>query len=452
VHQAQKVVWSEGMLLGPHHFQQADQYYETLLVERFRQASPFAWGLVEYQMNPDALQSGCVEVLTCYGVMPDGLVIRAPDCDALPDPRPVEGLFTASLERLDVFLGIPAERAEGPNCRLNGGASPSNITRYVAASMEVPDEIVGPNYAGERREILVARTHSKILFSSEDMTGQVTMKIAEIVRTQAGGLAFHDTYIPPCLSIGASSGLMRRLNVLLESLLGKREALTAYVGTAGQGQPDHRSLMLFHALSGAIPVLAHAVAVGRTHPEALYLALCRLAGELSAVPPGFDPRDLPRYAHKDLRSTFSELDLKIRAAIKEEPASRHRSIPLTRQAPPRERVWEGAIPDDHLLQSSELYLVAGGEAQDEPLQAVIAQRVKAATPDEIDVIVGTMVRGLRLIPVSPPPAGLPAKTGCSYFRLEKKGEFWEAICRSHAIAFYVPDDLSKLKWELIAGK
>lgn len=452
MHQAQKVVWSEGMLLGPHHFQQAERYYETLLVERFRESSPFAWGFVECQMNQDALQGGCVEVLSCRGVMPDGLVIRAPDCDALPNPRPVEGLFTASLERLDVFLGIPAERAEGPNCRLNGEVAPSSVTRYVAASMEVPDEITGQNYAGERREILIARKHTKILFPSEDVTGQVTVKIAEIVRTQTGGLAFQDTYIPPCLSVGASSGLMRRLNALLESLVGKRQALTAYVGSAAQGQPDYRNLMLFHALSGAIPVLAHVIAVGRMHPEALYLALCRLAGELSAVPPGSDPRELPRYVHTDLRSTFSELDLKIRAAIKEEPPSRHSSIPLIRQAPPRERVWEGTIPDDRLLQSGELYLVAGGEAQDEPLQAVIAQRVKVATPGEIDVIVGTMVRGLRLMPVSPPPVGLPAKTGCGYFRLEKKGEFWEAICRSRAVAFYVPDDLSKLKWEFIAAK
>ena len=33
---AQKVLWSEGMFLTPHHFQQADRYYEHLITRRLK--------------------------------------------------------------------------------------------------------------------------------------------------------------------------------------------------------------------------------------------------------------------------------------------------------------------------------------------------------------------------------------------------------------------------------
>ena len=44
-----KVVWNEGMLLTPHHFQQWDNYYEELLSSRFAAASPYDWGVLDFQ-------------------------------------------------------------------------------------------------------------------------------------------------------------------------------------------------------------------------------------------------------------------------------------------------------------------------------------------------------------------------------------------------------------------
>ena len=46
-----KIVWSEGMLLTPHHFQHWDRYYDATLMERFQALSPFGWGVGELDID-----------------------------------------------------------------------------------------------------------------------------------------------------------------------------------------------------------------------------------------------------------------------------------------------------------------------------------------------------------------------------------------------------------------
>ena len=49
--QHQKVLWTEGMFLGPQHFQQADRYHEEQLRRAVRALRPFAWGVQALQVN-----------------------------------------------------------------------------------------------------------------------------------------------------------------------------------------------------------------------------------------------------------------------------------------------------------------------------------------------------------------------------------------------------------------
>ena len=47
-----KVVWSEGMFLQPHHFQQHDRYLENLVEARAAHLRPYAWGCRELTVDP----------------------------------------------------------------------------------------------------------------------------------------------------------------------------------------------------------------------------------------------------------------------------------------------------------------------------------------------------------------------------------------------------------------
>src|SRR5258705_11685751 len=95
-----KIVWNEGMLLTPHHFQQWDNYYEELLSSRFASLSSFEWGALDFHANSEAIGNGNFDILRCRAVMPDGLLINIPAADSAQPPRPIDDHFDPAPARL----------------------------------------------------------------------------------------------------------------------------------------------------------------------------------------------------------------------------------------------------------------------------------------------------------------------------------------------------------------
>ena len=50
-----RVVWTEGMFLGPHHFQQAERHLLGEMGYRLQLAVPHAWGVGRLEIDTDAL-------------------------------------------------------------------------------------------------------------------------------------------------------------------------------------------------------------------------------------------------------------------------------------------------------------------------------------------------------------------------------------------------------------
>ena len=53
-----KVLWGEGLLLRPQHFQRQDQYHEHCLHKGIRAVHPYAWGVDKLEVDRDALGNG----------------------------------------------------------------------------------------------------------------------------------------------------------------------------------------------------------------------------------------------------------------------------------------------------------------------------------------------------------------------------------------------------------
>ena len=51
----QRVVWSEGLLIGPQHLQQLDLYHERLLGMRLEALDSLPWGLVSLELDGAAI-------------------------------------------------------------------------------------------------------------------------------------------------------------------------------------------------------------------------------------------------------------------------------------------------------------------------------------------------------------------------------------------------------------
>src|ERR1700726_4867041 len=66
-----KVAWTEGLFLRPHHFQQNDRYHEHLLESRVRHATPYPWGFSYLEIDHDLAQQSKFSLRRAAGVMPD---------------------------------------------------------------------------------------------------------------------------------------------------------------------------------------------------------------------------------------------------------------------------------------------------------------------------------------------------------------------------------------------
>lgn len=443
-----KIIWHEGMFLTPHHFQQWDRYYEQLLHERVRAVNPFGWGVTEVRLDPEDLANGLVRIVALQGVMPDGTLMRISPTDSengsFVPPRSIDRWFPPSLDHLDLFVGIPTERLAGPNWVLDESAGTAP-TRYVGARASIADL-----NSGEKREILLARENFRLLFSGEEATSFITLKVSELERGSGEKVAIRESYVPPCLTISASPWLMRLLRGLLELLSGKRTALAAQQLAASPASLDQARWSRLHILNAHLPVLSHCSVVGQAHPEALYLILARLTGELSTVCPTLDPMDIPmdipKYDHFNLYGTFRELDLRIRQALKQED-TRVETIPLTVMS---ECIRQGVLSDD-LLSSGRIYLVVASGLADEQIPKFVKQ-IRIAAPNEVESIVSGALGGLGVSHVPNPPPTMPVKAGCKYFQLENQGPLWPPVCHARAIGVYVPPVLKDVKLELMWTK
>jgi predicted component of type VI protein secretion system len=86
---ASKVLWGEGLLLRPQHFQRQDPYHEHRLCKSIRAVHPYAWGVEALRIERDALASNILRVLSLARRFQDGEWVDAPGADELPDTVPV---------------------------------------------------------------------------------------------------------------------------------------------------------------------------------------------------------------------------------------------------------------------------------------------------------------------------------------------------------------------------
>ena len=64
--------------------------------------------------------------------MPDGMIFNIPENDPVPKSRNFEEIFSATSERLEVYLVLPVEHTSGKNCHLDESQLNDSL-RYVNA-------------------------------------------------------------------------------------------------------------------------------------------------------------------------------------------------------------------------------------------------------------------------------------------------------------------------------
>src|SRR4051812_27487883 len=122
-----KVVWSEGLFLRPHHFQQNDRYVEHFVESRVHQITPYPWGFSDMEIDRDLAQQNKFGLRRAAGVLPDGTPFNIPADSPLPPPV----IVPESAAGHFIWLVMPEEAA---NTREVDSPDAESASRYIIDS------------------------------------------------------------------------------------------------------------------------------------------------------------------------------------------------------------------------------------------------------------------------------------------------------------------------------
>ena len=437
-----RVVWSEGMHLGPHHFQTQSRYFEDTLWFLNSNLRQEPWGFLHFSLDTEALSNGLAILSFASGILPDGLIFDVPDCDAAPEPAQLSELFALTDSEIILHLAIPPRQDQGLDCDLAGGAS----ARYGAVQRTLRDDAIG---LGES-SVSFARKNLVLQGQAQISADTVSFPIARIFRDGKGGFASDPGFIPPCLRIGACEGLVLLLHRLAqaieEKIVSTRNLRSGSGGfELGTSALDVANYWFLHALCSALPALREHLQDRRSHPEEVYRDLARLAGALSTFSLEATRDEIPAYRHRDLTATFKEMDSLIRRLPRDCGPVEHRNaaVPQSRPLHLRGRGQGRALPAARAM---------------DPGRALSAHRLGHPAPDAeagqsllrrgCGQAGAARVAGPGADASSVPPAALNAQADMHYFSVSLSGACWQHILQTKQVGVYLPGDLGDATFDL----
>lgn len=434
-----KLLWSEGLAIGPQQFQQLDRYHEARLQRLVSLMRPHLWGVQQVSWNADALLNNTLRADSMSLVFQDGEIYEAPLSDALPAAVDLSRL-PPDEHSFTFYAALPAIKAHGGN--LAAGA------RYLQAEVETPD------LYSEAVSVPVAYLKNRVCLLSqlEPLHDYLAIPLVRLRRGGRGGFEIDASYLPPCLSIQSDPALHTMLDALIERLGAKIESLYSRHRQPGQHAVefhggDMSSFWMLNTLCTAAATLGHCAAYGRQHPEQLFQALTGLAGGLMTFSRKYALADLPGYRHEDAAPGFGKLDFIIRDLVDTVLLSRYFPIGLEID-PYRSTHYRGVLDATRVDLQTALCLAVNADMPALELVAVVPLQFKIASPDQIDQLVARALPGAGLRHMAQVPAEVPVRPNTYYFAIENKGALHEAMLRAQAIAIYVPSGIQGLKLEL----
>jgi type VI secretion system protein ImpJ len=208
--------------------------------------------------------------------MPDGLVVgmNAEDGDQVDLNLAEYEKDFKNTKSLYIYLSIPEHRVDAASLR-------SEFPRFESAESGF---VVNQN-TGEEAPRFACLKPKLVLLAGAEPTGRfIYFPLAKVSKVKAKYVL--DSFLPPLLTVPLASPLGSLCTNLAQTIRNKAAFLSEQI------RQDNRSLMGQESQSHIKTMMAGLVGfesllqTGATHPFALYVGLCQLAGHMSALRPG----------------------------------------------------------------------------------------------------------------------------------------------------------------------
>jgi|GEM_PF-635872 len=285
------ILWHDGLLLAPVHFQQLTQRHEDLVAYHVRSGSPYAWGVRRLQLQPGKLGQNVIAVAQLEAVLPDGLLVSRNERQAALQLT----LSDAQLDRL---------RAPGERC-----------TVYLAVPVEGKGQTAGPrlrNIEGDEAELCRVQPDARLVSETDLSPGAESHLPLLRLKFEKQQLQV-EAFMPPLLDIDlipldGQPALRAEAQALYRRLADTERQLAAVAAECGERLRRLELREQLHCLCAGLPQLGGTLLLDAVTPLQLYISLAHVLGHLAILRDLAEPApEAPPYDHRDLRRTFDLL-------------------------------------------------------------------------------------------------------------------------------------------------
>lgn len=422
-----KIVWVEGMLLGPQHFQQWDKYHEMQQQRRFYYSAPNNWGLVALDIDSAALLHGVFVVKKVEAWLENGACCYYEDGGD-------NSLSYKLDQKCQTGAGVFLAMAHGGLVKgIAGYPNPSTCAPLQAQYCDVADSYD----SSRKREVLTAKIKLQLLLEGDEMSCFCVLKIAQIQHLGHGQYRLVQDFIPTVLHLRASTVLYSKLQqfkIGVQSSLNKLD------------EDNVKILLLRQELSRLNQLLQYFYQQPICHPQQIYMSVVASIGALQALCSGGGQLPNMDYAHEDLSATFNLLLTKYMQLIECLLPERLPKLHLTKIDSLHYEVLN--IPEQYFA-SHAFVLEVEYVAESDGWAEQLVSHIKIGEQDMIDNIMRAALPGVVVQYLKRLPQSLVAKADCEYFLLQTHGACWQAVVAHKNLKIFVGQMFAAARFELI---
>jgi type VI secretion system protein ImpJ len=418
----QRVLWTEGLLLTPQHFQQQERYFEYCMHRRCCVSQPYYWGVQSMKFSKEMLQAGKLRLLSCTAIFPNGVYYDAPDVDALPNDIEI----TIFKENINIALMI--------NKTEKNGYIP--LKKQVENSMDSQSASIS---------MVMGKLHPKMRLIEPNDLNETCLPIARVEALRSfGEIILSKHFVPPCLNYHIVS-----IHEWVHSLsLVIKKHLQYYFQQSSNQSDAHLSnevneapwVLVLSRLYGRLCMMQHEL---RVHPYSLYCILVECLCQLTVYsddhifePTPYQHNDLGELFHLIIKDFFKTLDHFMHHHIHE--------YVMTRR---EKNLWISEQPINFSCALNTWIIDIKANASVEKIHRLL-EHIKIAPKDSMGDLVRHSLSGMPIKNLNTLPKGLVRDKQSVYALLTIKDNKQKNI-QPLAVYLYAPLDGMRFKlWEI----
>ncbi len=435
-----KVIWTEGMFLRPHHFQQQELYIENYINAWGISQNPFYWGFTMLEINHFLLAQGKLAISKAAGIMPDGTPFLFENMEQAPLPLHIKN----KKNHLHIVLALP-NQYEGKKSIIFDEQKHA-LARYQAIEQEIDD--VNAISMGST-PLQFAYPRFRLMAEDELTSDWIAMGIATIVeKTNDNSIYLETNYIPPILRCQANHVMQGFINELFGILQQRSKELKMRIGQDEIGISNINDLIMLQLINRYIGQLSHVHNIPQLHPERIFSEWVEFSCELATFSENRTPNEhYPLYNHNDLITCFTQLLTLLREQLSFVLKERAIAIELQERA---HGLYVSIIHDRKIFSEFRFILAVRADLPKDVIMSRYPTQVKIGPISHIRDLVQLQLPGISLSSLPIKPQYLPLHTGYIYFELINEGDLWQQIEKSGNFALHIAGDFPGLKMELWA--